>query len=230
MTVFVPPLTKECKEKGLPVSLISFDYTNSSRKISYLDVLNCKKGWISIDKLINDSFEKEEHLIITATCDNGEIIEEDIVDKIMELPADTKRIDEDIPIEIINLRKEMEKKRILDIENKNKKYFLNECEKLDEWSEDKKNSLTEDIDQLDKLIKEKKKEMSLDLDATLEEIINIKEEINKLKKQRDKKHRELFEAQKQIEDENERLQEAMRMKIRGNSTTENIFTVRFEIV
>lgn len=223
-------LMNECKEKVLPVSLISFDYTNSSRKISYLDVLNCKNGWISIDKLINDSFEKEEHLIITATCDNGEIIEEDIVDKIMELPADTKRIDEDIPIEIINLRKEMEKKRILDIENKNKKYFLNECEKLDEWSEDKKNSLTEDIDQLDKLIKEKKKEMSLDLDATLEEIINIKEEINKLKKQRDKKHRELFEAQKQIEDENERLQEAMRIKIRGNSTTENIFTVRFEIV
>lgn len=223
-------LMKECKEKDLPVSLISFDYTNSSRKISYLDVLNCKNGWISIDKLINDSFEKEEHLIITATCDNGEIIEEDIVDKIMELPANTKRIDEDIPIEIINLRKEMEKKRILDIKNKNKKYFLNECEKLDEWSEDKKSSLTEDINQLDKLIKEKKKEMSLDLDATLEEIINIKEEINKLKKQRDKKHRELFEAQKQIEDENERLQEAMRMKIRGNSTTENIFTVRFEIV
>lgn len=223
-------LIKKTKEKQLPISLVEFRYKDSGRKISYLDVINCKIGWICIDKLKNDSFDEQEHLIITAMCDDGTVLDSDIVNKIMELGGIIKQqIGEKIPNTIDAISKFNVENTLKQIEIKNKEYFLKECEKLDEWSEDLKNGLQEEIKNIDKVIKEKNKELSI-LGCTLEEMLDKKGEILKLKKLRDKKRRELYEQEDKIENENEKLQGEMRQRIKGKNIIANIFTIRFEIV
>lgn len=223
-------LIKQIKEKQLPISFVEFNYKNSGRKISYLDVITCKTGWICIDKLINDSFDKQEHLIISATCDDGTILDSDIVNKIMELSVvKRQRIGGSIPNNIKEISKTNADNTLKQIEIENKEYFLKECKKLDEWSEDLKNGLQKEIKNIDKVIKEKNKELSI-VDCTLEEMLDKKDEILKLKKLRDKKRRKLYEEEDRIENENEKLQEEMRQRIKGKNTVTNIFTIRFEIV
>ena len=223
-------LIKQIKEKQLPVSFIEFNYKNSGRKISYLDVVTCKTGWIRIDKLINDSFDKQEHLIISAICDDGTVLDSDVVNKIMELNAVKKqKIEGSIPNDIKEISKANADITLKQIEMENKEYFLKECEKLDEWSEDLKDGLQEEIKNIGKVIKEKNKELAI-VDCTLEEMLDKKDEILKLKKLRDKKRRELYKEEDKIENENEKLQQEMRQRIRGKNTVTNIFTIRFKIV
>lgn len=229
------PLCQEllilCHSRKLPVGEAIFDYTHSGRKISYLDVMECKQGWMVVDKLINDSFEEQEHLLITAILDDGTTLEEDMVDKIMELPADYQlSCQSSLPTEISTFRKELEKETKQEIQRQNKEFFMRECEKLDEWSEDRKNSLQQDIQEIEKLIKEKDKEFSLSADElTLEEMVNKKCEINRLKKERDKKRRELYAEEDKIEEENEKLQEKMRIRLKAKAKIENVFMIRFTI-
>ena len=225
-------LIERCQARPLSVSEVLFDYTNSGRKISYLDVKECKSGWLTISKLSNESFETEEHLLITPYCDDNTELPEDMVNRIMELPAIcTDNKDLNIPENLYVLSGQTKETKLKEIEEQNKKYFLEECEKLDAWSEDRKNALQQELKDMDRLIKDKNREVSLSAsDCSLEELVEKKAEVQRLKKMRERKRRELFDEEDKIELENERLQEEMRRRMRGNTTVEQIFTIRFEIV
>ncbi|WP_041427548.1 hypothetical protein [Syntrophomonas wolfei] len=54
-------------------------------------------------------------------------------------------------------------------------------------------------------------------DCSLEELVEKKSEVQRLKKMRERKRRELFEEEDKIERENERLQEEMRRRMRGRT-------------
>ena len=107
---------------------------------------------------------------------------------------------------------------------------LEECEKLDNWSEDRKFALDEEIKDMDKLIKEKKREMQFEQDSySLSELLEKKAEIQKLTKNRTKKRQDLFAAQDQVDEENDRLQLEMRRRLKGENKIETIFTIRYEV-
>ena len=223
-------LIQECNNENYEMSKLTFDYSHSGRKISFLDNLKDKTGCICVSKLINNSFEEQEYLIVSAICDNGTKIESDIVNRLMELKViDVVKINEQVNDEININQKEQELQTIKNIENMNREYFINECKKLDEWSEDLKNNLQEEIKNIDKQIKEKKKEFDNSLDLELSQMIDMKEEINKLKRTRDKKRRELYDEEDKIDEENDRLQAEMRSRVKGTTHVEQLFTIRFEI-
>ena len=124
----------------------------------------------------------------------------------------------------------LQQTKLQEIEDANKKYFLEECEKLDNWSEDRKFALDEEIKDMDKLIKEKKREMQFEQDSySLSELLEKKAEIQKLTKNRTKKRQDLFAAQDQVDEENDRLQLEMRRRLKGENKIETIFTIRYEV-
>lgn len=225
-------LMTRCQARPLPVREVLFDYTNSGRNISFFDVTDCKSGWLTVNKLSNESFETEEYLLITTLCDDNTAIPGDMINRIMELPAncmDNK--DLDTPQRLYVLADQAKETKLKGIEAQNKKYFLDECEKLDAWSEERKIALQQELKDIDKLIKEKNREVSLSAsDCSLEELVEKKAEVQRLKKSRERKRREHFEEEDRIELENERLQEEMRRRIIGRATVEHIFTIRFGIV
>jgi len=116
------------------------------------------------------------------------------------------------------------------IENENKQYFLDECAKLDAYSEDLKEGLQRNLKELKKLIAEKRKTFRASTSLPLEEMLALKDEINKLDEKRKKMQREIYEHEDEIERQNQRLQDEMQEKLKGNCQTEHIMTISFEIV
>lgn len=221
---------EECDNTVLNLAEITFEYSNSGRKISFIDTLSEKKGWISVSKLINNSFEEQEYLLVSAICDDGVEIEADLVDRLMALEVSSvKNIEYPICQRVIKHQKGLELQTIKHIEMKNKEFFLQECSKLDEWSEDLKNNLLTEIKDIERLIKEKKKEFDNSIDLELLEMLDRKEELNKLKKLRDKKRRELYDEEDKIDEENDRLQAEMRNRVKGKTEVKPLFTIRFDI-
>ena len=214
----------------LPNVHIKFDYNESGRSISFLDVHPGLHGILSIDKLSYSGIGEEEHLIYTITADDGLQIDEDIMDRILELPA---VIDGECPPEseeLILARVQRLKIQQEAIEEANKQYYLAECEKLDAYSEDLKTGLQRDIKELKKLIAEKKKEFKASTNLSLEEMLDLKDAINKMEERRKKMQREFYEKEDEIDAANERLQEEIREKLKGNCVTTHIMTISFEIV
>jgi hypothetical protein len=98
------------------------------------------------------------------------------------------------------LQAEIERQKLLvvaDLETRNLGAFTQETEKLDAWADDLKVSLERDIKELDRRIKESRTKSKGA--ATLADKLAAQKEQRDLEGQRDKKRRELFDRQDEIQ-------------------------------
>jgi len=215
----------------LSPAILCFDHTNSpEHRISFLENHPNLRGILSLDKLVYSGFETEEHIIFSVITEDGTEVDDDMVNRIMELPATVIGEYKTEVKELDLLRQANLEKRKAEIERINKEYFLAECSKLDAFSEDLKDGLQRELKDLSKEITEKKRIFKASTDKTLAEMLEIKEEVSRLEEKRKKMRREIYEREDEIDIQNERLQDEIRGKLEGASTLEHIMTISFEIV
>lgn len=229
------PMCQEWLNKALnmplaPVS-IRFDHTNSQEhRISFLEAHPNLRGVLSVDKLIYSGFDTEEHLIFSVVTEDGTEVDSDMVNRIMELPAEIIGEAGADAAELDTLRQANLEKQKAEIERINKEYFLAECAKLDAFSEDLKDGLQRELKDLGKEITEKKRIFKGSTDKTLAEMLEMKEEVSRLEEKRKKLRRDIYDREDEIDTRNDRLQDEIRTKLEGSSTLKHIMTISFEIV
>ena len=219
----------EAKSIDLPFGSVKFLYSNSDRRVSYLDEHPGIRGVITIYKLSYSGIGEEEHLVITAVTDDGRQLDEDLVNTLFELPAELTDAAGAVNGEVEALRKERVEQRQRAIEAANKQYYLDECAKLDAYSEDLKEGLQRELNDIKKAITEKNREFRNSTDLPLDEMLAVKDELEELKRKRKRMQRDLYDREDEIEAQNEQLQAEMREKLRGNSELERIMTISFEV-
>lgn len=219
---------EDAKSEELPFATVRFQYAASNRRISYLDDHPGISGLISIDKLSYAGIGEEEHLVVTALADDGETLDDGIVDTLFELPATAEATCGGADC-LEALRRERVEQQRQAIELANKKYYLDECAKLDAYSEDLKQGLQRDLKELKKAIAEKKREFRNSTDLPLDEVLEIRGELDRMKKRLTRMQRELYDREDEIDARNDELQDEMREKLRGNSHLERITTFAFTV-
>ena len=175
---FLSDWLDEAVKEELDKVNIQFDFTNSPRKVNFFKDKIGLKGLLSIDKMIhfgaNDSFS--EYLIITIINDRNIDMDNGIVDRMFTLYGKISGEFEGISPEFIKRNKdliELQKKYIRD---NNRKYWLEECEKLDDNARDLKEGLERDIKALDKIIDEHKKNFRENQDEkSMPELLEFRE-------------------------------------------------------
>lgn len=220
----------EALAQPLPPAHLRFNHTHSERNISFLTAHPNLRGMLSIDKLAYEGIGEEEHLVFSVLTDDGTPVDDETVNRILEFPA---AVAGPCPEEGEELRALREQRLALQrqaVEDANKKYYLEECDKLDAYSEDLKEGLQHELKDLKKAIAEKRKAFRACTGCPLAEIVAMKDEINKMDAQRKKMQREIYDREDEIDAEKERLQEEIRQKLQGNCAVEHIMTIGFEIV
>jgi ERCC4-related helicase len=220
-------LSRTISEKAQNYS-IELDYCGNPH-IGWLDVENHREGSVIIDKLTYTGIETIETLVVTAVTKSGEVIDSEMIDKLMTLPG---------KVTATNIAVQIPEKLIADnkiavqlkIDEENKKLFIEETEKLDAWSEELKNGLQRELKTLRKTISERKKALqAAKTTCTLAEMLSIKDEINNLESSLKKKQRDLYAEEDRIEAENERLQEETRTKLTGIMKAERVISFTYKI-
>lgn len=220
----------EALGRELPPAHIKFYNSKSARNVSFFNDRPNLKGTLSIDKLSYLGIGNEEHLVFTAITEDETIIDDGMINTMLELPAE---IDGSCGAEtqaLATMREERIAMQQQLIENENKKYFLYECDKLDAYSEDLKEGLKREIKEFKKAITEKKKEFRASTNLPLEEMLAIKDTLNKMEKKRKTMEREINLREDDIDIQNQRLQDEMQEKLKGNCKTQHIMTISFEII
>ena len=213
----------------LPVA-IRFRHMDSDRNISFFNTHPGIKGVLSIDKLSYDGLGYEEHLIFTVLTEDGTVLDEDIINSMLELPAEIIGECPAESVELIQQRKHRIGVQREQIEEANKQFYLDECDKLDAYSDDLKEGFQRKRKELNKLIKEKEKECRSSTNLPLDQIIAMKDEINKLKDKRKKMQREIYQQEDEIDMQRDKLQEEIRQKLNGTTEIRHIMTISFEVV
>lgn len=219
------------KNKELPIKELVFDYSNNrTTKISILEDLIGKSGWLTLKNITVDSFEKEDYLIFAGYQDNGEIIDYEQCEKLFMLGVQgINNVSEQPDYDRLNTHVEARKAGFMDlIAQRNIQFFDDEMTKLDKWAEDRKNSLEIELKQLDKDIKTQKTESKKIV--KLEEKLQAQKVIKDMEAKRNKMRRELFESQDLVDKQKEELIEKIEAKLNQKITEEELFTIRWRLV
>jgi ERCC4-related helicase len=215
--------------KKLPEVDIVFDYSGNPLKISILEPLVGKSGYLSLASLSVESFEEEDHLIFSAITDNGDVLDEEQAQRLFSLPGTCSELKGTLPYrDQLQQIYESGKDRIIGaISARNSTFFDEEMEKLEKWADDLKSGLEYELKELDREIKFLKTESKKIL--KLEEKLKAQKDIKELEKKRNTKRRTLFEAQDEIDSRKEGLIEAVETRLIQQISDKELFVIRWSL-
>lgn len=223
-------LVTRARERALPVAEVSFDYDGYDGKISVLEALQGRTGWLSLTLCTVASLEQaEDHLIFAAVTDEGEAIDEETARRLFSLPG---RVDDaagsapGAALEALTGKRQAAIQRR--ISERNAEFFEAEAAKLDGWADDLKVGLEREIKEIDRQIKEARRAATAAL--TLEEKLAGQKQVKALEAQRSQKRRSLFDAQDEIDRQREALIAQIEGKLQQTVRTETLFTIRWRVV
>ena len=218
------------KEKSLPELEIVFHCSNHKALISALKPLIGKSGWIKVTNVTVEALEAEDHVVVSAVDEHGEMIEPEIARKLFSLSAEI-RAEVSTAHDTKELLNNLEHSRIQDILSKiaerNTQFFDNEVEKLDKWAEDIKESLELELKKLSKDIKTAKTEARKIL--KLEEKVKAQRQIKDMERKRNGMRQNLFQLQDEADERKEKLIEEIEGRLRQKIKTGELFMVKWII-
>lgn len=232
------------KQRELKQTKLIFDLTHNRYKISVLDDYKGKRGYLKATKVSIQSYDLEEYVIITALTSDDKVnsearegslgyklLDEEVATKIFSLEAtlsikvnidtnDTKKLKYEY----------LKQKDIILKENEatNQTHFITQSSKLHKWAEDKLASIEKEL----KDTKAKIKELNRQSMATenIAEQTDIQLQIKAQEKKRRKIQREIFDIEEEIEEQRDELIEELKKAKKQTVTTNELFTIQWEIV
>ncbi|MBO9545632.1 SNF2-related protein [Caulobacter sp.] len=219
------------RTRDLPVAELILDYASHEGRISVLEPLVGRSGWLHAIQLSVASLEHgEDHILLTGITDDGAALETDALNRLMTLPGSVGRLARvPTPIELRfddGLSRQRDDVRRT-ISERNARYFEEEATKLDAWADDLKVGLEREIREIDRQIKEARRAATAAL--TLDEKLAGQKAVKALEAERNTKRRSLFDAQDRIDFQREDLIASIEGKLEQQVSETELFTVRWSV-
>lgn len=230
------PLAKRiletCRQASTPVRHLMFDYSHGNVQINALKELVGKTGWMQLSYFTISSFEDEDTIIFANQTEDGQIVDQEISEQFFFLPAEVSQHS----VYLSEAQKESLKQINLKVHSsilndnmiRNRDFFDTEMDKLDQWADDMKISLTREIDDLDAELKLRKSEAKKLMN--LEQKVTAQRHIKELEKKRSEKRMTLYEAQDVIDQRKEDLLTDIEKRLKQKTEFKDLFTIQWEIV
>lgn len=217
------------KDKPLEFSEVTFKYTGQTKKISILEPLIGKQGYLSLDLLTISSFDTEDYLFFTGLSPDGTRLDDEICKRLFSLPGTASNKAEFPETKLLdNYRNKTKSKIMDDLGNRNSKYFDEEMDKLDFWAEDKRNSLKTELKELDEEIKELKK--AVRASGNLPDKLEKQKKLKTLNKKRDDAWKEYDASAKLVESQKDALIDNVEKKLKQQVTERNLFIIKWKLI
>ena len=225
-------IIEACKDNKLEKFESIFDYTNSGIKITSLEKFIGKSGYMIGNVLSITAFEEEEIIQLFAVTEEEAILDKQLCERFFSLPANIVEQQHEVPLILKKLLSDaialQQTNAIDEVGKRNANYFETELDKLDNWGEDRRNSLKVVLKELDQQIKELKKQARLA--PNLPDKLKLEKERKKLEAERDTAWKEYDGAAKEIEQNKDQLIDKVEKRLKQNLKDEQLFFVKWKLV
>lgn len=221
---------QEGQNISCPISKVVFDITNNPTKISVIEKLKGKSGWLKLTKLKISSFESEEYLLFSAIDDSGINLDQEVIEKLFNCIG--KELEETPVPQSINLRISADTERHIkatitkNLEDNNK-HLSEACIGLDKWAEDLEKAAAKEMDDTKRKISDIRRKVRLA--PTIQEQAELQSELKKLEKLRRKQQHTIFDVEDKIAEKRDSLVEQLTKRMEQKTETETLFTIRWII-
>lgn len=223
-------VTDNAKTLETPTVHIVFNVTNHPTRLHVVEELRGLSGYITLIRLIIDSYEHEEYLLFSGFTDAGVSIDPETVEKMFNCSG---TIQGKTPISIpvkermyaeVNQHIRATVNRSLEQSNK---HFIEARDKLDKWADDlvlmAEKELSDTKDQIRALRRQARQAIMLDAQH------EIQRKIQGLEQQQRKQRQEIFQVEDEIMEKRDQLIDALEKRLSQRTENETLFTVRWTV-
>jgi ERCC4-related helicase len=221
-------ITKHFRDLELATASLKFDLTNNKSKVSVLEPLKGKKGWLILENVEVNSFEVTDHLAFIGVTEDGSLLSQEQCQRMMELSA---HIDGQYGLPVFDLSTEREK--IIDglkieLTNRDSRYLQFEVNKLNKWAEDRIFMAEKELKDIKLRIKELTRQATQSSEPS--EQLSIQSKIRELEKKQRVKRREIFDAEDQIIEKRDQMIDEIKKRMSRNFHSQQLFKISWAIV
>lgn len=224
-------VVQECKNVETSKSAI-FDISNYKYNITDIKSLKGQKGYIILSKLVIDSFEKEESIILSGRMEDGKYLDSEICEKLFRVSSIDSDEDINISNEIIQRCQEDIKAQsdaVVNLSMERNNSILNqEIKRIDDWANDKISGIELKVENLREARKNLQKEY--DYSTNSEEKISIQADIEKISKTIKKLWLELADNEDIVERERKIVVDKLKAESMKSTKLKPIFVMPFKVV
>lgn len=223
---------ESAKAHQLEQSHLVFCADAKDTKVSVVQDLKGQSGQLKATKITVESMRRaEDYVVLTGFSDasKAEAMSPEVLEKLMAFPVSKFFSTSFSAAPQLQDQLSRRKTEILgEITNRNLQYFEDEVEKLEAWSDDLKVVLEQDIKETDREIREVRRTAKIAPD--LNEKLHWQKRLKELEKLRNRKRRDLFNKQDEVDDRREELISVLEEKMNKKIEECHLFTITWEVV
>jgi len=218
------------RELKTPVTELIFDISANPLRISVIEQLKGKSGWLILTKLTIKSFENDEYLLFNAFDDEGMVIHPEVCEKLFDCTA---RVNE-ITLPETEKEKLMTDARIHsdatlnDVMERNNSFYKEECERLFRWAEDLMLSAEKELKDTKNQLRELNRLLRLAINQ--QERLDVELKVRSLGKKQREQRQKIFDVEDEIASKRDVLIDLLKERLQQKTQTEHLFTIRWNVV
>ena len=224
-------VVETAKTIATPAAQIIFDVSHHPTRIHAVEALLDKSGFLTLTRLVVESYEREEYLLFSGVDDAGASLDQETMEKLFICSGQVKG-DAAIPSAVrerLNAEAERHAKATVSRSlEQNSVHFHQAREKLEKWADDMVLSAEKALADTKEQIKALRRQARQAV--TLEEQHEIQQQIQKLEKQQRRQRQEIFKVEDEITEKRDALIESLERRLAQKNESERLFTIKWAVV
>jgi len=219
------------KESHVPTSVVNFQISDHYAKISIIENLKNRSGWLILQRLIVESFDREEYLLFSAFDDKGSSLDQETCEKMFF--CDGNMISDITLPDKIQTRLEQEADRhakatISRSLEENNQHFNEGRDRLEKWAEDMVLAAEKELKDTKEQIKALNRQTRLA--NTLDEQHQLQAKIRTLEKRKRRQRQQIFDVEDEIMDKRDALITALEKRMAQKTDIQTLFIIQWRVV
>jgi len=229
------PLAQRVLDAGKGLKLepaaVDFQYTRSGKRITIVEPLLGKSGWLNCSYLTLHALDAEDTLLLSGVSDAGDTLDEAQCRRLFDLPGTVSGLRLDVPASVASTLADNGARRreelLAQVTERNGRWFEAEMDKLDQWAEDRRASLRANLDELDQALKDAKR--AARLAPTLPEKLERQRAARALEGKREAAWRAYDQACREVDQRKDGLLDSISQRLQHRVAVEPLFTIRWTL-
>ncbi len=221
---------RAARELNTPIGEVAFDVKNHPTKISLAVAMIGQSGWLKVDKLTVESVERDEHLLLAGFTDSGLSVDQEVFEKLFQCSGRviSGGVQEDPPRRLAD-EAELRLKVALEKCKTDNEHLINEeRDRLYRWADDMILAAERDLTMTKQRIRDANRRAKQA--RSLQEQVQLQSEIRELEQQQRNQRKRIFEVSDEIELKRDGFIAAIEERLRQNTSTQNLFIIRWHAV
>ncbi|MBR8087526.1 DEAD/DEAH box helicase family protein [Burkholderia vietnamiensis] len=213
-----------------PLATLKLDYGKHGARVSVVEMLRGKCGWLTLVRLEVSAFETTEALLFSGITDDGQVLDQEACEKLMTIPAagEPTAIQDAGPRSLAANSQRLVEATIAEVLEANQRLFNEERDKLERWADDKLLAAEEALKNTKARIAQLKRDARKA--ATLQEQDGLQRELSELERKQRRLRQEIFAVEDEIIEKRDALIASLQQRLQEKTETQTLFTLRWQVV